>query len=207
MAGTGKFERKLPEDRRRALIDATLRCLSAEGHDGLSIRKISAAAGISVGLINHHYASKERLVSQAYETLTVSMLEAAKAAVDAAGPAPRDRLAAFIRALLSGPALDPGTLRSWMVFWSMIQDGTSLREVHDRTYGDYRRYLETLLHRFAAEHRAPLPDTRLAAIGLLAMIDGLWIEWSLDPRSFTPDEAVRLCSTWVDAALARAAGG
>jgi hypothetical protein len=38
----------------------------------------------------------------------------------------------------------------------------------------------------------------LAAIGLTALIDGLWLEWCLDPDNFAPREAVELCEAWVD---------
>src|SRR2546430_7622906 len=48
-----RFERQLPQQRRQALIDATIECLKRYGHEGLSIRTISAQAGVSVGLINH----------------------------------------------------------------------------------------------------------------------------------------------------------
>jgi len=82
MAHQRKFERKLPGERRKIPIAATLKCLSNEGHEGLSVRKISEAAGISVGLINHHYRSKEDLVAQAYETLSVSLLNSARDAAD-----------------------------------------------------------------------------------------------------------------------------
>lgn len=205
MTGTNKFERKLPEDRRRALIDATLKCLSRDGQEGMSIRKISAAAGISVGLINHHYASKVELVAQAYETLTLSLLDLAKEAVGQVA-APRARLSAMIRSQLVYPALDPGTLRCWLVFWSMLREGNALRDVHDRTYGAYRLYVEGLLRDLAQQSRMPLLDTRLAAIGLLALIDGLWIEWCLNPASFTPDEALRLCEAWIDALVLPGAG-
>ena len=39
-----KFHRETPEVRREALVDATLRCLKAYGHEGVSVRRISAAA-------------------------------------------------------------------------------------------------------------------------------------------------------------------
>ena len=39
---------------------------------------------------------------------------------------------------------------------------------------------------------------RLAATGLTAMIDGLWLEWCLDPGNFRPAEAIALCESWVD---------
>jgi len=204
MGRQNKFIRRLPEDRRKILIAATLKCLSEEGHEGLSTRKISAAAGISVGLINHHYTSKEELVAQAYETLTISLLEAAKEAVDQAGDNARDQLIAMVKSMFSRPMLDPGVLRCWLVFWGMIDRGTILKSVHDRTYSDYRVFVEGLLARLAVDYKMPLLDISLAAIGLLALVDGLWIEWCLSPTSFGPDAAVRLCVAWIDALVIRA---
>jgi TetR/AcrR family transcriptional repressor of bet genes len=204
MGRQNKFIRRLPDDRRKILIAATLKCLSEEGQEGLSIRKISAAAGISVGLINHHYSSKEELVAQAYESLTISLLEAAKEAVDQAGANARDQLIAMVRSMFSKPMLDPGVLRCWLVFWGMIDRGTILKSVHDRTYSEYRFYVEGLLERLAIDNKMPLLDVPLAAIGLLALVDGLWIEWCLSQTSFSSDAAVRLCVAWIDALVLRA---
>jgi len=41
-------------------------------------------------------------------------------------------------------------------------------------------------------------DLRLAAIGLNALLDGLWLEYCLEPGNFRPAEGVSLCETWVD---------
>src|ERR1044072_8009953 len=105
MGELGKFERKLPEDRRKALIDATLTCLAREGTAGLSIRKISAEAGISIGLINHHYAGKDELIGAAYEAFSLGLLDATRERIAAAGPTPRARLSAYVEGLLSAPML------------------------------------------------------------------------------------------------------
>ena len=47
-------------------------------------------------------------------------------------------------------------------------------------------------------------DLRLAAIGLSALLDGLWLEWCLEPGTFRPAEAVELCEAWI-ASLSRSA--
>jgi hypothetical protein len=36
------------------------------------------------------------------------------------------------------------------------------------------------------------------------MIDGLWLEWCLDPGNFRPAEAIALCESWVDSLSADA---
>ncbi|GEO86054.1 MULTISPECIES: TetR family transcriptional regulator C-terminal domain-containing protein [Alphaproteobacteria] len=204
MGELGKFERKLPEERRRALIEATLACLARDGHAGLSVRKISQEAGISVGLINHHYASKDELVGHAYEALSLGLLADIRDKVEAAGHAPRTRLSAYFRASLSAPVLQRSTLRTWVVFWGMIEHSAIMTEVHDRTYAEYRRLLETLLAEVWQEKGRPLPDLRLAAIGLVAIHDGLWLEWCLNPDTFSSEEAIGLCEQWTDAMLATA---
>ena len=57
-----KFRRAAPAVRREALVEATLRCLKKYGHEGVSIRRISAEAGVSIGLINHHFPNKSGLI-------------------------------------------------------------------------------------------------------------------------------------------------
>jgi hypothetical protein len=47
-------------------------------------------------------------------------------------------------------------------------------------------------------------DLRLAAIGLTALLDGLWLEWCLEPGTFRPTEAVELCEAWIASLAGRA---
>src|SRR5262249_13351510 len=122
MGEFGKFKRKLPEDRRKTLIDATLACLAREGTAGLSIRKISAQAGICVGLTNHHCNGKDALVGAAYEAFSLGLLDATRERIAAAGPTPRARLGAYVEGLLSPPMLKRDTLRVWVAFWSIIEN-------------------------------------------------------------------------------------
>ena len=56
-----------PEVRKANLVQATLTCLKRDGFQGASIRKISAEAGVSVGLISHHYSGKDELVAEAVD--------------------------------------------------------------------------------------------------------------------------------------------
>ena len=202
MGELGKFERKSPDERRRALIAATLACLAREGHAGLSIRKISKEAGISVGLINHHYASKDELIGHAYETLSLDLLANMRDKVEAAGSDPRARLSAYFRASLSAPILERSILRTWVVFWGMIEHSPIMTEVHDRTYAEYRRLLEALLADLWGASGRPMPDLRLAAIGLVAIHDGLWLEWCLNPQTLSSEEAIGLCEQWTESMLA-----
>jgi AcrR family transcriptional regulator len=193
-----KYRREQPEARRDGLVDAAIRCLAAHGHDGVSVRRIAAEAGVSVGLINHHYSSIDRLIAHAYERVASSIVEQLLAAVAAAGPTPRKRLAAFFRASCSPLVIDPDLLGVWVVFWSMIKHSPVMRRTHRRTFAAYRAVIEDQLSALAKEHRLRSVDIRLSAIGLSALLDGIWLALCLDPKAFRPEEGIRLCEAWLD---------
>ena len=194
-----KFRRATPEARREALVQATLRCLKKYGHEGASVRRISAAAGVSIGLINHHFPSKSGLIAETYETLALSLQHSIGAQARNAAAPPRDRLSGFFRASFAPDLLDPQLFNVWVVFWSMVAHSPEIRAVHDRTYGQYRATLEKLLRQLAKSGHAPTLKLRPAAIALTALLDGLWVELSLSPKTFKPREAIAICEDWVDA--------
>jgi AcrR family transcriptional regulator len=206
-----RFQRQLPQQRRAALIAATIECLKRYGHDGLSIRKISAQAGVSVGLINHHFPNKEELVAAAFRHFNRELVEGLKAAATRPATAAA-RLRAFLEASFSPPNLDADVLAVWVVFWGLYRHSRPIQRVQRDTYSDYVRLIRTLLADMlgkpgaGARGRARTQNLRLAAIGLTALIDGLWLEWCLEPGKFRPREAVALCEAWVAGLSRRAAG-
>jgi AcrR family transcriptional regulator len=187
-------------------MDAAMRCLTEKGIDGTSIRSICERAGVSVGLVNHYYAGKDALIADLYQHTADDLLATLQDAVAEAGPPgqgrARARLSAFFAASFSPVNLDSGLLRLWLAFWSLTQQSPPIAEVHARTYADYRHTLEELLRELAAERGAARLDVRLAAIGLSGLLDGLWVEWCLNPETFTPAEGIRLCERTLDGLLA-----
>ncbi|MNQ47858.1 HTH-type transcriptional regulator BetI [compost metagenome] len=187
-----------PDERREHLVRAALRCLVAEGHAGISVRRIAKEANVAVGLINHYFGSIDALVAQAYETLASEVNQALVARIDAAGPAPAARLEAFLTGYFSPVTLDPDLLSPWVVFWSLIRHSPQVNEAHERTYGGSLVLLEQLLSELAREEGFAIAKPRLAAIGLSALLDGLWLEWCLNPANFSAEEGLDISRRWVD---------
>lgn len=207
-----RFQRQLPEQRRAALIAATIECLKRYGHEGLSIRTISAQAGVSVGLINHHFPNKDELVAAAFSHFNRELVDTLKAAA-ARADSPPARLRAFLEASFSPPNLDADVLTVWVVFWGLYRHSRPIQRVQSETYTDYVRLVRGLLADLLGKGeggrgraRGGGANLRLAAIGLTALLDGLWLEWCLEPGKFRPREAVALCEGWVEALCRRAAG-
>lgn len=204
-----RFERQLPQVRRQALIVATIECLKRYGHDGLSIRTISAQAGVSVGLINHHFPNKDELIAAAYRHFNGELIAGMQAAVERAGASPEARMRAFLEASFAPPNLDADVLTVWVVFWGLYRHSRLIQRVHHETYDGYVQLVRGMLaalfqdapapraRRARRGARAASVDLRMAAIGLTALLDGLWLEWCLEPGTFRPVEAVALCEAWI----------
>ena len=163
------------------------------------MRRISAAAGVSMGLITHYFAGIDTLMAAAYESLAGRLLSRSRDRALAVDGGPLESLRAFFAASFEPQALDPAIFRTWLVFWSLVPHSSELRAVRDRAYADTRTTLETLLRHLRREAGVPAFRVNAAAIGLSALMDGLWVELSLNPASFAPQQAVALCEDWVHA--------
>jgi TetR/AcrR family transcriptional repressor of bet genes len=197
-SGEPRFQRKLPDARRQALIEATIECLKRYGHDGLSIRRISAQAKVSIGLINHHFPTKDALVAEAYRYFNSELVGYLRQAIADTTGSPRERLRAFFNASFSPPNLDSDVLAVWVVFWGLYRHSKDIQRVQSETYHGYVDLLRAMLADLERETGKLRFNLRLAAIGLTALIDGLWLEWCLEPDNFEPREAVELCEAWVE---------
>jgi TetR/AcrR family transcriptional repressor of bet genes len=193
-----RYERQVASDRREALVDATIESLKRWGQEGLSVRRIAAEAGVSIGLINHHFPNKDTLVAESYRAFSRRLAASFEAAVAAAGPDPRARLKAYFNAFFSRPNLDPQVLTAWLVYWSRVQVSPEMHAVHEEEGRGYGELLERLLSDLAEERGRAQPDLKIAVTGLTALLDGLWLKCCLDPSSFRPKDAAALCDDWVD---------
>lgn len=187
--------------RRQSLIDAAAACLAERGAAGTSVRGICARAGVSPGLLRHYFDGIDALIAETYRGVVGRVSAELAEAAEAAGSDPRARLVAFVTASFRPPISDPSLLATWLAFWSLAKSDPVVAEIHGDTYRDYRRQLEALLagYGLTAAQAGPV------AIALTALVDGLWLEMSLDPSTFTPDQACAMATRWLDTLLERPA--
>ena len=188
------FTRAEPDARRLSLIEATARVLARQGAAGVSVRVIALEAGVSPGLVNHYFDGIDALIAATYAHVDAQVSAAFDAAIAAAGPEPRGRLLAHVTASFAPPIADPGLLATWIAFWSLVKSNTGIARLHRDLYAGYRRDLELLL----AACGVADSERRLAAIGISALVDGLWLELCLAPDAFTPAEASRIATHYID---------
>ena len=116
-------------------------------------------------------------------------------AVADAGADPRARLSAYLTASFRPPVTDPELLGAWTAFWALARSDTRMAKIHAESYAGYRARLTDLLIACGA---APDAACKLAVL-LTAMVDGLWLELSLDATSFGYKAAVEKVARAVEA--------
>jgi len=84
------------------VLRAAAQCLAESGFEAVRLRDIATAAGVTTGALQHYWPSREALLEQALEQVSVDLLERwATATADAADP--WDRIVVLVDQLASAP--------------------------------------------------------------------------------------------------------
>ena len=180
------YRRKTATERRRELIEAGIACLGRSGISGFTIDQICREAGVSRGLINHHFKTKEELLVQTYAIMTEHLLFEADA-VDA-----ESRLRDIVETSFDEQSFNRSNLRAWLSIWSEVPNNDALQALHVNRYRQYRQRIEAAL-KAAFEARDLQPDSASIARQMIALIDGLWLEYCLHAENFSLADARRDC--------------
>jgi AcrR family transcriptional regulator len=195
-----RHHREAPDVRRKSIIQATMRSIAKFGFAGTTIGNICAEAQVSRGLINHHFGTKDELLRQAYQDLCEEWEFQTRDLLLEANRDPEEKMRAMIRVNF-GPALfKQEHLGIWIGFWSVIGKSPSLKKLNRELYKQDRKAYEQAFEEMARK-RGRKVNARRSAIALSSLMDGLWLQWCLDPQGFTPEEAEAACLDLVDAAF------
>lgn len=181
--------------RRADLIEATHAIIAEEGLTAATLRRVADRAGVSNGLIRHHFSNKAQMILAAYAALIERMTAPGRAALARLDLVPRARLAGFVRASLDPSVVEPRIFSVWASFISLVHVNPEMEAVHREGYLGYRTALEPLIGDVLADADGPRPGrARIAALAtqLNALLDGLWVEACLLPDDFAADTLAAL---------------
>ena len=175
------------------LPDAVIRVVAGYGLQAVSIRAVAREAGVSVGAVQHHFATKDDLLLAAYERAIDQVVARARALPDP-HTHPAEYVRALLRELLPLDARREAELRVALAF--------SARSIHEPRLAalyveGYRALVEAVTD--ALRRAAPDLDARQEGIRAVALTDGL--AW----HALCASEALRACdaAAILDAHLTR----
>lgn len=183
---------------RQKLLETTIDIIASEGFIGVTLPKVAERAGLSRGICNFHFQTKEQLMLEAFQTVYYEHEQSWRAIVEDAARSPEERLSLLIRTLLTPPLADSRKLAVWLAFWGVAP--------HRETYialcteGDclYEQGIASLLRQLSGDRKEVNGlSLKAIAVALTAMIDGTHLQYLIAPGRLTPDEAIRACKVFL----------
>ena len=172
------------QKRRLELTDVLLSIAATRGLDQVSVREVAAAAGVSIGTVQHYFATKDEMLVFAFRQV-VERTRARVAGIDADN-GPRHALGAALRELLPLDQARLAECRVYLAFAARAATSPSLAAVQRETLSAIYADLEQALRAAAtARNRGPALDTALEARLLLAVVDGLMFDAVSAPGTLT----------------------
>ena len=195
------------QSHREKLLEGATECLRTKGYARTTARDIAAAADANLASIGYHFGSKDALLNEAItracEEWTTRLGEAA---FSGPGASPLEQMAASWVAMLSSfeelrPVLVGFVEAVGQSAWS-----DELRREMAAHYAKSREAVADMVKRSLGTSAEEVgADPKVVASFLIAVCDGLVLQWLLDP-SETPDGDELVASLGAALSLALQAG-
>ncbi len=186
-----KREVRPRSERRQQLIDATIRCIAEHGLSDTTLQQVTREAGLSQGIANLHFQSKENLLAETLRYVTAEYNRGLLEVLD--GMADQD-LSSVLEALLAFQLSRGVTQRQKMAVWFAFYGESSARPLYQQICSSSdrqsERKVEALFSAVIAEGDYQQLDARELATGYLALIDGLWLGLLVTPRELNKRRAL-----------------
>jgi AcrR family transcriptional regulator len=118
LAEVGKRRTAPPEERREQLIQATIRCVADRGLADTTIATVAQEAGLSQGIVNLHFRSKDGLLTETLRYLADEYRTACHEAAAAGEVNPVDGLLAMVELDFRRSICSRDKLAVWFAFWA-----------------------------------------------------------------------------------------
>jgi len=168
--------RKQPREARKVqLIEATIQTLATHGYARTTLTEVARRAGLSHGLVNFHFTSKEKLLAETMLYLAEEYRQNWTMALALAGRGAADRLDAMLRADFVPAIFTPERIAAWCSFWGEAQSRPLYQEYCGSNDEEYNRCLEGIVRDLLAEGGYDGDPARIARV-LRVAVEGLWLD-------------------------------
>lgn len=177
---------------RAKLIDAAIEAIARHGFSGLSVSRLVEYSGLARGMVNLHFRRKDMLLHEVLKHLADSYRASWQAAVARAESDPAAKLWALIEHDVARKGHDDRSLIAWLAFRQEAITNPSYRALCDTRE---TQFLGTVKAQCAALIKDGGYDVKadVAALGITFLLEGLWLDWALDPDRYRVKAGREVC--------------
>jgi TetR/AcrR family transcriptional repressor of bet genes len=201
MAATAKKSKRTAsrEQRRQQLIEATMKCIARKGMSGTTLGDVAKEAGLSQGIVNLHFESKENLLNETLRSIADDYKSQFSRTLEKSGPDAASKLHALMELDLRPSILDRRKLAVWFAFWGEVKSRPRYREVCEQSDEYYDEVLNSLCGEIIADGDYQNTSAAAVATMLTSVTNGMWLSYLISPKRFDRQSATNavdeyLCS-------------
>jgi AcrR family transcriptional regulator len=187
------------EERRAELGAAVWRLASREGLEAVTVRRVAEEAGWSTGAVVHYFSGKEELLLFAFRTVA-DRVSGRLAAAEERTDEPLELARTWLVQGLPLDAERQAEVRVWFAFLGLALTRPEFARAQRLTYRAWRGRVADLLQE--AQRRGQVRadvDCSAAAAALVAVVDGLAVQATFEPRTLSGRRQAELVDQQLDA--------
>lgn len=166
-----------------------MKCIARKGMSSTTLSDVATEAGLSQGIVNLHFESKENLLTETLASLAGEYREKFDKALANAGETPADKLLAIMEHDLRPSICNRAKLAIWFAFWGEVKSRPTYQRMcaeWDKRYDDV---VAELCDEIIAEGSYQNVSSQSVAYAIASMINGLWLSCLISPRTWSRDAA------------------
>lgn len=177
--------------RRQQLVDATIESIAKHGISGTTMTTVTRLAGLSIGLANFHFSTKQNLFEETLRYLAEEHLALWKKSYETANLTPEDKLSAIVAAHFHRSICNRKKLAVWYAFFGEAGARASYRELAKEIDTERRDVSAELIHQIIRDGGYDNIKATDVAFTLEGLYDGFWLNILMYPGEFSRFDGMR----------------
>jgi len=173
LGGERKSRKASKETRQQQLIEATIDSLAKRGYSDTTLANVADGAGLSRGIVNFHFESKEKLLVSTLQFMADEYANHWNTALEKAGPRAADKISALVNADFDRRICTKRKLAAWCAFWGEAKSRPTYQALCGASDLNYQQTFVELCTELKADGDYAY-DPEPMALGICSMMEGLW---------------------------------
>jgi len=178
------------------LIRATIRSIAKNGLSVTTIATVASEAGLSQGIINLHFQSKERLLEETLSHIVHEYRSVWYKAIENSGDSAVEKLTALAAVDFDKRICQRNKLAVWFAFWGESRSRLTYRKMCAESTREYKQCLTGLCEEIIRQGGYRVKAQHVAT-GLLALNGGLWLDMLISPAEMPAYQAREISQSYL----------
>ncbi|NBX16733.1 MAG: TetR/AcrR family transcriptional regulator [Proteobacteria bacterium] len=180
----------LAAERKLQIINATIECIARYGYNNFSMQDVARIADVSKGIIHYYFLNKEDLMMAVLDRVAGD-IEGLLAGITEKTQDPVEQLRQIMRVCFGIVQQKREYYCINMDFWTQINQKEKVRLAVAKHYGKFRNTTAAIVQAGVEAGTFKPIDPLHAASVIIAIVDGISLQWLFEESSFPYDDMIR----------------